>query len=108
MASKILDAGAEAQTFEKMREDANGVLQRLTAKSVAAMNAAGSLAVCMNMVEQLDTYVKLLGDFVAERERLGEYDASAAAIIELSKVTLRMAEFNLVTLRAIVNFRLES
>jgi len=67
----------------------------------------GSLAACLNMVEQLDAYVKAIKEFVAERERLGGYDASAEAIIELSKVTLRMAEYNLVTVRAIVNFRLE-
>ena len=91
-----------------MHEVANGMLAQLSMSTQAKLNAMGSLAACVSMVEQLDTYVKLLGDFVAERERLGEYDASAAAIIELSKVTLRMAEFNLVTLRAIVNFRLES
>ena len=91
-----------------MREDANEVLAQLSATTQAKLNAMGSLASCVSMVDQLDAYVKLIGDFVAERERLGEYDASAAAIIELSKVTLRMAEFNLVTLRAIVNFRLET
>ena len=72
------------------------------------MNAMGSLASCVTMVEQLDAYVKEMRKFVEERDRLGEYDASASAIIELSKVTLRLMEFDVVAMRAIIAFRLEN
>ena len=58
--------------------------------------------------EELDAHIKEMRVFVAERNRLGDYDASAAAIIELSKVTLRMMEINFVTLRAVIKFRLEA
>ena len=81
MDSKILEAGQQAQSFEKLRDT----------------------------VEQLYSHIKEMKDFVAERDRLGEYDASAAAIIELSRVTLRLMEFQLVAMQAaIINFRLEN
>ncbi len=108
MDSKILEAGQQAQPFEKMREEANGVLKEISLAAQAKMAAIGSLTACMHMAEQTDACIKEMRVFVAERDRLGDYDASAAAIIELSKVTLRMMEFNLITLRAIINFRLEA
>jgi hypothetical protein len=58
--------------------------------------------------EELDTCITEMRTFVAERDRLGDYDASAAAIIELSRVTLRMMGINRDTLQAIINFRLEA
>jgi len=108
MDSKILDAGLGAQPFEKMREEVDGVLARVASQAHAKMLSMGSLTSCLTMIEQLDAHIKEMRIFVAERDRLGDYDASAAAIIELSKVTLQMMEFNLVALRAIISFRIEA
>jgi len=108
MDSKILEAGRNSQMFEKLREDANAVMAQIASVSHAKLDAIGSMTALLNMVEQADAYVKGMRAFVDERERLGEYDASATAIIELSKVMLRMMEFQLVAMRATINFRLEN
>jgi len=66
------------------------------------IDANDALAQLPAMIEQLESYLKEMRGFVKERERLGEYDTSASAIIELSKVTLLLMEFQLVAMRTLV------
>jgi hypothetical protein len=46
-------------------------------------------------VEKMRDRIDFIRKFMKERERLGEYDASAQAIIELGKVSLMLAELHL-------------
>jgi len=64
MDSKILEAGQQAQPFEKMRELTTPEIERISSQAAAKMNAMGSLASCVTMVEQLDAYVKEMRKFV--------------------------------------------
>jgi hypothetical protein len=100
---KITDAGA----FSKMRDDAHPVLDGLSREAQAKMNAMGSLVAVMNMVEDIHKDIEEMRAYVAGRERLGEYDASAQAIIELAQRQLKMMELIAVAMRGIVNFRVE-
>jgi hypothetical protein len=90
-----------------MRDDAHPVLDGLSREAQAKMNAMGSLVAVMNMVEETMKDISEMRGYVAGRERLGDYDASAAAIIDLAQRQLKMMENMAVALRAIVNFRTE-
>jgi hypothetical protein len=108
MTSKILDAAYHAQTSERLKELHDKFLGDNEAGIQRRMAAMGSMSAVVDMITQMQAYITATREFVLERERVGEYDASATAIIELSKLTLKMAEFQLVSLQALVNFKLDA
>jgi len=71
---------------------------------MAAAHAA--MKTCVQIAQELDAIIPNVAEFAKERDRLGEYDASAAAIIELAKIALRMAEYNRSMLQAQIDFML--
>lgn len=66
-------------------------LQHIAEVAERQQRAAAALHGIISVAKALDEVIPDLQDFVAERERLGEYGADAAAIIELAKTNLKIA-----------------
>lgn len=56
--------------------------------------------------QELAEMVPNIAEFVRQRDHLGEYDASAAAIIEISKIMLRYGEFMRAWVKANIDLEL--
>lgn len=54
--------------------------------------AAKALFSMGQVMDSLDQIIPLLEQFDKERQRLGEYDASAAAIMQIAQVNLKVAQ----------------
>lgn len=59
------------------------------------------------VADSVDQMIPLLEAFNKERQRLGEYDASAAAIMEIAEMNLKIVKLNRAWIQAHIDLILE-
>lgn len=67
-------------------------LSGLSAQAQYHMLAAGAATKLKGMMDDLDRIKPMLDEFVKEKDKLGEFDANAGAIIQISHLTQRLHE----------------
>lgn len=87
------------ERYERRIADDSDRLQRL-------VNANGALVICHTIGQELDAMIPRIEAFMQERIRLGEYDASAKAIIAMAEAMLKLAEYQRQALQAQIDFAL--
>jgi hypothetical protein len=66
------------------------------------MDALAGLVACREIYETLEKSIPRVQEFASENERIGEYDASAKAIIELSNIVKHMMLNQMMICRTLV------